>query len=300
MPAVVASKKFTFSNGGTGAALTLDSGPAVGQIDLLCINSDTVITDVTGSGAAWVLAESAVTNQGSYIYARTATGGEGTGVTVTTSGNHPTAVTHVRLAGVGTRDTDTSTQANSSAGNSTPAHSTGTLAEADEIAVAFAALHGNGTGNQSGPVWSTGYVSVFDTPAVTGAGSTHSTNFVGYRTGVGTAAEEPSVSWSGDACTDRYILVVTFRRILVSLTGTAPLGELTAAATLTVSAPAPADSGIGGGWYSLISVLSEAQSIAEQEASRTPSACPNDGEPLHQGPNGVLYCPWDGWQYSGA
>jgi len=28
-----------------------------------------------------------------------------------------------------------------------------------------------------------------------------------------------------------------------------------------------------------------------------PLVCPNDGEPLLPGPQDVLYCPYDGWQY---
>lgn len=34
--------------------------------------------------------------------------------------------------------------------------------------------------------------------------------------------------------------------------------------------------------------------------TRTPLACPNDGEPLREGPPqepGILYCRFDGWQY---
>lgn len=28
-----------------------------------------------------------------------------------------------------------------------------------------------------------------------------------------------------------------------------------------------------------------------------PVACPNDGEPLRTGPDGILFCPYDGWQF---
>jgi hypothetical protein len=196
---------------------------------------------------------------------------------------------------VGSRDTDTSTQANSSPASSTPAHSTGALSEVEEIVVAFAALHGNGTGNQSAPVWSAGFASVFDAPAVTGAGSTHSTNWVAVATGQGLAAAEPSVSWSGDTCSDRYMLTVSYRRTLVTVEGAAALGPLAAVASVTVTEAAVVASG-GGGWNSLLTVVAEARSIAAEESTRVPTACPNDGEPLRQGPSGVLYCPYDGWQ----
>lgn len=45
-------------------------------------------------------------------------------------------------------------------------------------------------------------------------------------------------------------------------------------------------------WEQLISIYKEAREIAREEA--TTAACPNDGEPLREGPNG-LYCPFDGW-----
>lgn len=50
-------------------------------------------------------------------------------------------------------------------------------------------------------------------------------------------------------------------------------------------------------WESLISIRHEAAEEARFEASRIPEACPNDGEPLRQGDKGVLFCPFDGWQY---
>jgi hypothetical protein len=31
-----------------------------------------------------------------------------------------------------------------------------------------------------------------------------------------------------------------------------------------------------------------------------PTACPNDGEPLRDGPDGFLHCPFDGWRPAGA
>lgn len=49
-------------------------------------------------------------------------------------------------------------------------------------------------------------------------------------------------------------------------------------------------------WEQLISIGREARKLAEQEKTRAPQACPNDGTPLLRGPHGELYCPWDGWR----
>jgi hypothetical protein len=50
------------------------------------------------------------------------------------------------------------------------------------------------------------------------------------------------------------------------------------------------------GYESLLSITREARQLREQEAQREPTACPNDGEPLLRGPDGVLFCKYDGWR----
>lgn len=50
-------------------------------------------------------------------------------------------------------------------------------------------------------------------------------------------------------------------------------------------------------WQELISIRAEAIEDLRLWQSQPPVACPNDGEPLRQGPNGVLFCISDGWQY---
>lgn len=35
---------------------------------------------------------------------------------------------------------------------------------------------------------------------------------------------------------------------------------------------------------------------AKDDERTFPQACPNDGEPLREGPDGGLYCPFDGWR----
>jgi hypothetical protein len=49
-------------------------------------------------------------------------------------------------------------------------------------------------------------------------------------------------------------------------------------------------------WQQLLSILREARDEVEAEKTRPPTACPNDGEPLRAGPDGGLYCPFDGWR----
>ena len=50
-------------------------------------------------------------------------------------------------------------------------------------------------------------------------------------------------------------------------------------------------------WEQLLDIQREAAAIAEAERSQPPTACPNDGEPLKKGPNGVLHCSFDGWTH---
>jgi len=50
----------------------------------------------------------------------------------------------------------------------------------------------------------------------------------------------------------------------------------------------------------LLSTLRQQAADADYYQSQPPTACPNDGEPLTQGPPsepGVLFCRFDGWQY---
>lgn len=64
------------------------------------------------------------------------------------------------------------------------------------------------------------------------------------------------------------------------------------ASTVTATATSPA----AGSWDSLIGIMAEWRNIARDEATRTPVACPNDGTPLTAGPDGGLFCPFDGWR----
>lgn len=52
-------------------------------------------------------------------------------------------------------------------------------------------------------------------------------------------------------------------------------------------------------WEQLLSIYREQAYELDQERSRVPQACPNDGEPLREGPDGSLVCAFDGWQWPG-
>ena len=50
-------------------------------------------------------------------------------------------------------------------------------------------------------------------------------------------------------------------------------------------------------WETLLDIIAEGRDLERQEATKTPVECPNDYTTLKEGPDGVLFCPWDGWQY---
>lgn len=52
-------------------------------------------------------------------------------------------------------------------------------------------------------------------------------------------------------------------------------------------------------WEQLLDIAREAAADRDDERDRPPTACPNDGEPLQEGPQGQLFCPFDGWRYDG-
>lgn len=48
------------------------------------------------------------------------------------------------------------------------------------------------------------------------------------------------------------------------------------------------------GWWDLVGIIQEARDVDDKERSGTPSSCAQCYTPLQGGPNGTLYCPWDG------
>lgn len=203
------SGTFPFNNGAAGHSCDLNAPPAAGQVDVLCINSNTTISSVVdpSGGAAWVLAPTSVGSQGSYIYRRTATGGEGQTVTITTNGNHNTIGSWSRWANLVAKDTDAVTPVDGVAATATPAHSTGVMAATDELVIAFGALHGLGGIPPANPIWAAPYTPL--TAAAQGAGGDGVVAYVGYHDTAGPAAEAPSVSWTNSA-SDRYMLTLSF------------------------------------------------------------------------------------------
>lgn len=71
------------------------------------------------------------------------------------------------------------------------------------------------------------------------------------------------------------------------------LGSPSTSGTVVSSTP------VSAGWHGLLAIGQENYSYQREERMRPPVACPNDGEPLRTGPDGELYCPWDGWQWQG-
>lgn len=52
-------------------------------------------------------------------------------------------------------------------------------------------------------------------------------------------------------------------------------------------------------WEKVLSIIEEARQDHRDAETTAPQACPNDGEPLREGPNGELFCISDGWTWEG-
>lgn len=50
------------------------------------------------------------------------------------------------------------------------------------------------------------------------------------------------------------------------------------------------------GWWGLLAIAHEAR---QRAADPQPESCPNDGQPYISGPDGRLYCPFDGYRPTG-
>ena len=201
----------TFADGNAGHVYTPAFG--AGQLDVLCVNSDTTVsTPVTSGGAAWTLGPTFVGNQGAYIWYRIATGGEGSTITVTTTGNFPTQVSLSSWsAGTITADQNAVAHIDGTDGNGTPVATTAALAVTGELSVAFGAIHSLDGGTATSPVWATGYTAL--TFVASGITAADVAAFTGYNSNAGTAAESADVvSWTGASSNahNRYTLIQTF------------------------------------------------------------------------------------------
>lgn len=222
-------QNFTFTASGTVVTYT-GGGVATGSIDVLCVNSDNTVT-VPG----WTAAATRVSQQGAYVF--TCDGGTTTTATINLGGgiNTNTHVSWLRIAGTAGVDSGATATAgvDTTAGTTTPAVTSGALATGNELVIAFAALHNLTGGTPTAPVWSAGYVQ--QTSGTIGGSPTGVYGNVAVKAPAGTAAESPSLTWSGTA-NDRYILVVAFLQpTTASGTAAVALPPLAAAGTGTVT-----------------------------------------------------------------
>jgi hypothetical protein len=204
--ALVGSQGIGFADGGAGHVYTYPSGaPSAGDLDIICINSDTVVSTPSG----YSVGTSRVNSQGSYLFYRYAVGGEATSTTINTSGNFAASMVWGRFTGGTAFDVAANTGVDATAGITTPAVSSGTIANANSLAIMYAALHSLSATIPNTPSYSSGYTEVGQ--GSNGTGSSGCVAFVGYNPTAGTAAESPSISWSvGATASDRYSLIAVF------------------------------------------------------------------------------------------
>lgn len=132
-------------------------------------------------------------NGAAYIFYLIAGAGAPSSVTIIPSSSINVAISWQRwgaTSGAGTAD-QTATNSHTGTATSSPAATTGTLAQAGELSVAFAALY-NGGADPASPVWAGSYSAV-TTSAYDGDAFGLLT---GANTNAGTTAESPSVSWT--------------------------------------------------------------------------------------------------------
>ncbi|WP_242892434.1 hypothetical protein [Actinomadura litoris] len=251
---------FAFADGNGGHLCDFGSAPAAGQWDVLCVNSNTVVTTPSG----WTLTRSRVGNQGAYVYTRKAAGGEAQSVTVTTSGNHDTQVTWSRWAGADAIDIADHAAADAAAGSTTPALTTAALATTGELLIAFGAVHGAVT---SSPVWSSGYTPIAATTQ--GSGVTTATGYVATKNPAGTAAESPNVSWTTPA-PDRYIFAVSLTPTAASTASDSDTGTGADAGTVTATTSS-SDTAAGADAGAATAQLSASDTATGADAGAVPS-----------------------------
>lgn len=238
---LVDSDAVGFADGSGGHVYTIPAGaPSVGHLDVLCVNSNTVVSTPSGFTAR----VSAVANQGAYIFTRKAVGGEGSTITITTTGDHNTTLTFSRWAGTDVYSTGGSAQANNTNGTALPAASTGTLAATNMLVIAFGALHNHDGALATSPSWTNSFTALEAVSQGSAATSQSCVAFTAYKTNAGTASETiDSVTWTNNV-RNRYALWIAVTATGGStVSGTAAASftaTATAAGTRTVSATAAA------------------------------------------------------------
>jgi hypothetical protein len=239
-PSLVDHNSFAFADATSGHVVNLGSAPQAGDIDVICVISVTVIDSVTGFGSA---VDSHLDQDHVQTYYRVATGSEGSTFTVDTSGNFNTMVFWQRWRGLTALDKHT--LATSGNGNAAAVGTTGTLTAAGEVAVAFATMTSTFSGNQAGS-WNNSYTELDESRLSSGGQGVYGAS--GYKIGVGTAAEAPTYTWTGDATGINTATILTFTASTTETTAVggstpAPGGSLgvsnTPTTALTGSTPAP-------------------------------------------------------------
>jgi hypothetical protein len=187
--------------------------PGATDLDIISINSDALINTPAG----WTLGEDENNNQGSAVFYRR--GGAGASVTVSsvqTPGPFNATLNWSRWSGsvASPLDVHVGVQGTGAA-NTTPAINSGALAETGELVYVFAALHSTQTSNQNTPVWSAGFNPL--ELVAQGTGGNGCVGVTGYKLNAGTAAETPTVTWSGDSVTDRYVMLLSFKAAVPDL-----------------------------------------------------------------------------------
>lgn len=196
-----------FADGNAGHVYNFPAGaPSVNDLDILCINSNTVVTTPTG----FTLRVNATNNQGAYIYSRKAVGGEGSSVTITTSGDHNTVLTWSRWSGTDAFSAGSFQRADNTNGTVLPATTTGALAATGMLVVAYGALHNFDGAVPTSPIWINSWTAMEAGSQGGPASSSAAAAFTAYKTNAGTASETiDSVSWT-NAARNRYALWVAF------------------------------------------------------------------------------------------
>ena len=211
--AFVASDAVGFADGNGGHVYSIPSGaPAADDLDILCINSNTVVSSVASAGGtAWSTRVDATNNQGAYVYSRKATSGEGGNITITTSGNHNTSLIWARFTGSNAYSSGNFARADNSNATTLPALSTGTLAETGMLLVGFGALHNFDGTLAASPVWTNGFTDMGRGSSGADGSSSAVVGMAAYKLNVGTATEDVggSLSWTNNA-RNRYALYVAF------------------------------------------------------------------------------------------
>lgn len=196
-----------FADGNAGHVYNFPAGaPSVGELDILCLNSNTVIATPSG----FALRVDATNAQGAYIFSRKATGGEASSVTITTTGDENTTLTWSRWSGTDAFSDGDFVQANNSNDTVLPATLTGALATTGMLVVAFGALHNHDGALATSPIWINSWTPLEAVSQGTAGTSSSCVAFTAYKDNAGTAQETiSSVSWT-NVTRNRYALWVAF------------------------------------------------------------------------------------------